>query len=59
MISKTKILSGLIFIGVGQLVALLIWLVFNQSYFVPLIIGSTAGFIVSYKGKKTSKTNVS
>jgi 4-hydroxybenzoate polyprenyltransferase len=58
MITKTKIRSALIFIGVGQLIALFIWLVFNHNYFVILMISSTVGFIVSYKEKKTTKKNV-
>jgi hypothetical protein len=52
MISKTKIISGFIFIVIGQLIAFIIWKFFNQNYFIPLIIASTLGFFVSYKGKK-------
>lgn len=53
---KNKIISAAIFIVVGQLVALIIWLIFKENYYIPMLIASTVGFLAGYKGKKN--TNV-
>jgi len=52
---NTKIISGIIFIVIGQVIALIIWVFFNQNYFIPLIIASTTAFLISYRGKKVSE----
>jgi hypothetical protein len=49
---KALFYSALIFIGVSQLFALLIWYVFDKDYFIPLLIGSIVGFLFSYRGVK-------
>jgi hypothetical protein len=46
-----KIVSGIIFILAGQLIALLIWLIFKENSFTHLAVASVAGFLISYKGK--------
>jgi hypothetical protein len=49
---KRKIIAGFIFLLAGQIVALLIWLLFKENYFIPLLIGSVVGFLAGYKAKK-------
>ncbi len=46
---KRKIIAGLIFVFVGQIISLIIWFLFKENYFIPLLIGSTVGFIAGYK----------
>ena len=53
---KAKLISGTIFILAGQLVALLIWWIYDLNYFKQMIVGSLIAFLISYKGKK--KDNV-
>ena len=47
---KALIYSALISIIIGQIVALLAWYIFNENIFIPMIFGSTAGFLVGYRG---------
>jgi len=49
---KKAILSALIFILAGQLVALIVWLIFSENYFIILLFSSLVGFVLSYKFKK-------
>ncbi len=49
---KKKIISGIIFIFVGQIFALLIWLIFEENFFIPMVLGSIVGFLAGYREKK-------
>ncbi len=52
---KRKIISGIIFIIVGQIIALMIWKFFNENYFIPVLVGSIVAFLAGYKENKESK----
>jgi len=47
--NKKKILSGVVFIAIGQICALIVWLVFDYNLFLILLIASTLGFLAGYR----------
>ncbi len=49
---RKKIIGFLIFIATGQIIAMAIWFLLDENYFVPLLIGSIAGYIVGDKMNK-------
>lgn len=49
---KALFYSAFISIIIGQIVALLIWYIFNENYFVALFFGSIIGFLFGYRGLK-------
>jgi hypothetical protein len=49
---KSFILSFLISIFAGQLIALFCWFVFNENYFIILFFSSILGILFGYRGKK-------
>ncbi|NLP57684.1 hypothetical protein [Lutibacter sp. B1] len=44
--------SMIIAIIVGQITALIIWLIFKENYFIALFFGSMVGLLFGYSGKK-------
>ena len=48
-VTRKKAKSFVIFIIVGQIVSLILWLIFNQNFIVPMLIASTVGFLIGYK----------
>lgn len=50
--TKRDLLVALIFLVINQLVAIVIWFVFDANYFVPLLFGSVCGFYVGYYRNK-------
>ncbi len=57
---KAFIYGLLLFIIISQVVALIIWFVFDKNMFVALFIGNIAAFVFGYRGlKKKKKTKKS
>lgn len=54
---KQKIIGLVIFIIIGQLLALFAWYVLEMNLFVPMAIGSVVGFLAGYQVKKNKQTN--
>lgn len=54
---KQKIIGLVIFIILGQLMALVAWYFLEMNLFVPMAIGSVVGFLAGYKVKKNQQTN--
>jgi hypothetical protein len=48
---KKKVFSALIFVTIGQVIAYFILLIFNENYFIPMLIASTVGFLAGYRNK--------
>ena len=46
---KRKYFSLLLSIVIGQIIAIIIWFIFKEEYFIGLLFGSIVGFLVSYK----------
>jgi fatty acid desaturase len=49
---KALMYSALIFILIGQIVALIYWYFFKDNYFLILLFGSIVGFLFGYRGLK-------
>ncbi len=49
---KAKLIACFICLLAGQIVALLIWLIFDYNCFKGIMIGSLFAFLISYKAKK-------
>jgi len=47
---KAFIYTLLVFIIISQVVALIIWYIFDRNDFLTLLIASLAGFLFGYKG---------
>lgn len=52
MVKKRKIYAYILSIVIGQIIALLIWFLFKENYFIPLFIGSIFAIVFGYKGNK-------
>lgn len=55
MVARKKVKAFIIFIIVGQIVSLILWLIFKQNFIAPMLISSTVGFVLGYKEEE--KTN--
>ncbi len=55
MIARKKVKAFIIFIIVGQIVSLILWLIFKQDFIVPMLIASTVGFLLGYKKEEKTK----
>jgi len=49
---KAFIYALLLFIITSQIVALIVWYLFDRNNFLSLLIGNTAAFLVGYRGLK-------
>ncbi|NQY30106.1 MAG: hypothetical protein HRT69_11620 [Flavobacteriaceae bacterium] len=49
---KTLFNSALIFIGTGQLIALVMWYFFKENHFLAIFFSSIVGFLFGYRGSK-------
>lgn len=54
---KQKITGLIIFIIIGQLMALFAWYVLEMNLFIPMAVGSVVGFLAGYQVKKNQQTN--
>jgi|AntDeeMinimDraft_4_1070355.scaffolds.fasta_scaffold80550_2 hypothetical protein len=55
---KNKVLAFSLSIVIGQIIALLIWLLFDRDLFIAMAVGSTVGFIVGYKTPENKNIRV-
>jgi len=53
---KKKIISLLIFVAVGQLIAYLICHFFKENYFIPMVFASLIGFYFGYRKTQINKS---
>ena len=52
MVSKRLLKTGIIAILICQILALLIWVLFDENYFIHLIFAPIIGLAFGYKGIK-------
>lgn len=52
--TKKDLKVALIFLVINQLVATVIWFVFDANYFIPLLFGAIGGFYGGYYRNKKS-----